>query len=189
LIEAATGRTVDLVSGGNAGSLEWALSGADTGRINNLRLGEALLLGREPLHRQPIDGLHTDVFTCVVEVIESKAKPSQPWGNKGQAAFEEQGPAIDQGDICQTIFALGLQDVDCDGLTPPPGIEILGSSSDHLITNSGGKRLPMGTEASFQVNYSALLRAMTSPFVTKIMNGRPDRTRTQPSMSQPGPDA
>ena len=125
----------------------------------------------------------------MAEVIESKVKPSQPWGNKAQAAFGEQGPAIDQGDICQTIFAPGLQDVECDGLTPPLGIEILGSSSDHLITNSRGKRLPIGTEGSFQINYSALLRAMPSAVVTKIMNGRADRARTQPSISQPGPDA
>lgn len=47
-----------LVSGGNSANLDWAASGADTGRINNLRLGEAVLLGREPLHRQPIRDLH-----------------------------------------------------------------------------------------------------------------------------------
>ncbi len=37
-----------------------AMRGADTGRINDLRLGEALLLGCETLHRRPIVGLHTD---------------------------------------------------------------------------------------------------------------------------------
>ena len=172
-IEAASGRTVDLVSGGNSGSLPWALSGADTGRINNLRLGESLLLGCEPLHRQPIDGLHTDAITLVAEVIESNVKPSQPWGDMGQAAFGEQPPATERGNISQTILALGEQDTDCDGLHPPPGIEILGASSDHLITNSHGKRLPIGTEVPFHVNYSALLRAMTAPFVAKIMKGQP----------------
>jgi predicted amino acid racemase len=73
------GPTLDIVSGGNSGNLQWALSGADTGRINDLRLGESLLLGRETLHRQPIDGLHTDAITLIAEVIESKVKPSQPW--------------------------------------------------------------------------------------------------------------
>ena len=172
-IEAVSGRTVDLVSGGNSGSLPWALSGADTGRINDLRLGESLLLGREPLHRQPIDGLHTDAITLVAEVIESNIKPSQPWGDMGQAALGEQPPVTDRGNISQTILALGEQDTDCDGLHPPPGIEILGASSDHLITNSHGKRLPIGTEVPFHVNYSALLRAMTAPFVAKIMKGQP----------------
>jgi len=51
-IDATFGSIVSTVSGGNSANLQWALSGANTGRINNLRLGEALLLGREPLHRQ-----------------------------------------------------------------------------------------------------------------------------------------
>ena len=50
--------------------------------------------------------------------------------------------------------------------------KILEVSSDHLITDSGPCRVPVGTEITFQINYSALLRAMTSPFVTKIVKGQ-----------------
>ena len=52
-IDAAFGPVLGMVSGGNSGNLQWALSGADTGRINDLRLGESLLLGRETLQREP----------------------------------------------------------------------------------------------------------------------------------------
>jgi predicted amino acid racemase len=169
--DATFGFVLDIVSGGNSGNLPWALSGADTGRINNLRLGESLLLGRETLHRQPIDGLHTDAITLVAEVVESKVKPSQPWGEIAQTAFGEKPPATDRGPISQAILAIGRQDTDPSGLHPPPGIEILGASSDHLITDSGRSRLPIGAEVTFQLNYSALVRAMTSPFVAKVMNG------------------
>ena len=168
-IEATFGLTLDIVSGGNSANLQWALSGADTGRINDLRLGESILLGREPLHRQPIDGLHTDAITLIAEVIESKVKPSQPWGEIAQTAFGERPPATDRGHISQTILAIGRQDTDPCGLHPPPGIEILGASSDHLIVDSGRDRLPVGAEITFQLNYSALVRAMTSPFVTKVV--------------------
>jgi hypothetical protein len=34
-------------------------------RVNNLRLGESILLGREPLHRQPIEGLYTDAIALI----------------------------------------------------------------------------------------------------------------------------
>jgi predicted amino acid racemase len=170
-IDAKFGTELGVVSGGNSGSLEWALSGADTGRINNLRLGESLLLGREPLRRQPIDGLYTDAITLVAEVIESKVKPSKPWGEIAQSAFGEMPPATDRGDLLQAIFAIGRQDTDPCGLRPPHGIELLGSSSDHLIADSGGSRLPIGAEVTFQLNYSALVRAMTSPFVLKVMKG------------------
>lgn len=168
-IEATFGLTLDIVSGGNSANLQWALSGADTGRINDLRLGESILLGREPLHRQPIDGLFTDAFTLIAEVIESKMKPSQPWGTTAQTAFGEQPCAVDRGHIAQTILAIGRQDIDPCGLHPPPELEILGASSDHLITDSGGELVPVGTEFAFQLNYSGLVRTMTSPFVTKVV--------------------
>jgi predicted amino acid racemase len=168
-IEATFGIKLGVVSGGNSANLPWALSGADKGRVNDLRLGEALLLGRETLRRQPIDGLHTDAITLVAEVIESKVKPSQPWGEIGQTAFGVKPPAMDRGDILHTILAIGHQDTDPDGLLPPSGIEILGASSDHLVTDSGQARLSVGAEVRFQLNYSALVRAMTSPFVAKVM--------------------
>lgn len=171
-IEAIFGIELDLVSGGNSANIPWALSGADKGRINDLRLGESLLLGRETLRRQPIDGLHTDAITLVAEVIESKVKPSQPWGEIAQTAFGEKPPALDRGDVSHTILAIGRQDTDPDGLLPPGGTEILGASSDHLIVDSGQKRLPVGAEVKFQVNYSALMRAMTSPFVAKVMHAQ-----------------
>jgi len=168
-IDATFGPMLEIVSGGNSGNLQWALSGADTGRINHLRLGESLLLGCEPLHRQPIDGLHTDAITLIAEVIESKVKPSQPWGEIGQTAFGEKPPTADRGDISQSILAIGRQDTDPSGLQPPPGIEVLGSSSDHLIVDSGPSRLPVGAEVAFQLNYSALVSAMTSPFIAKVV--------------------
>jgi predicted amino acid racemase len=168
-IEATFGLTVEIVSGGNSANLPWALSGADTGRINDLRLGESILLGREPLHRQPIDGLHTDAITLIAEVIESKVKPTQPRGTIAQTAFGAKSPVKDRGHISQTILAIGHQDTDPCGLGPPLGIEILGASSDHLIVDSGLGCLSVGAEMKFQLNYSGLIRAMTSPFVAKVV--------------------
>ncbi len=167
-IEGIFGLTLAIVSGGNSANIPWVLGGEETGRINDLRLGEALLLGREPLHRQAIDGLHTDAITLVAEVIESKVKPSQPWGEIGQSAFGPTPPAAGRGDTEQAIFALGRQDTDPDGLSSGDGIELLGASSDHLIADCGGRHLRVGTEITFQLNYSALMRAMTSPFVAKV---------------------
>jgi len=165
-----------IVSGGNSANLRWALGGADTGRVNDLRLGESLLLGRETLHRRPIDGLHTDAITLVAEVIESKVKPSRPWGEIAQTAFGEKAPATDRGELAQAILAIGHQDTDPGGLRPPRGMEILGASSDHLIVNSGSDLVSVGDEIALGLDYSALVRAMTSPFVARVMKKRDDRT-------------
>jgi len=167
-LEAAFGIQLDIISGGNSANLDWAFGCEQPGRINNLRLGESLLLGCETLHRRPIDGLHTDAITLVAEVIESKIKPSQPWGTIAQNAFGELAVANDHGNIAQAILAIGRQDIDPQGLRAPAGITIIDASSDHLIVQCDS--LPtVGTELPFQINYSALTRAMTSPFVDKRM--------------------
>lgn len=169
VIDETFGPVLSVVSGGNSSNLNWVLEGADTGRINNLRLGESILLGCEPLHRQKIPGLYTDAITLIAEVIESKTKPCQPWGKIAETAFGPVAPTKRSGEFLQAIFALGQMDTDPEGLTPPAGIKIVGSSSDHLVVASNPEYLPVGRKVTFQVNYSALIRAMISPFVTKTI--------------------
>ncbi len=160
---------VEIVSGGNSANLQWAFRGETLGRINDLRLGEAILLGCETLQRQPLDGLYTDAIRLVAEVIEVKRKPSLPSGRIAQNAFGETAVVTDRGQVTQAILALGRIDADPDGLQPPTGINIMGSSSDHLILESDNTDLAVGAEVVFQLNYSALVRAILSPFVTKVM--------------------
>lgn len=166
--------SLDVVSGGNSANLGWALTTGDTGRIDDLRLGEAILLGVDPLYRTPISGLHTDAFTLTAEVIEVAVKPARPWGDRGQAAFGEAPVRTGTGMVRQAILALGHQDVDLAGLQPPAGVTVLGMSSDHLVVDHGDLAVAVGDEIDFGVGYGALVRAMTSPFVTKIERpGRP----------------
>lgn len=159
---------LEWITGGNSANMDWALGSNPLGRVNNLRLGEAILLGCETLHRRPIKGLFDDAFTLVAEVIESKFKPTQPHGTVAQAAFASNSPAQDRGLVMQSIVAIGRQDTDPDGLRAPHGIEIMGASSDHLILISDRNHLSVGQEVAFQLNYSALLRSMQSNYVTKV---------------------
>ncbi len=182
-IEAAFGLTLDIVSGGNSANLQWALKpGGDMGRINHLRLGESILLGRDPVNRSPLDGLHANAIAIVGEVIESKLKPSQPRGDRGQTAF---GPGIQrcgaQEWTHRVIVALGWQDLDVDGIVPPDGFEILGGSSDHVVLESALAKPKVGSELRFIPNYSALMRSMTSPFVAKEYL-RSDDSPAQPQL-------
>jgi predicted amino acid racemase len=47
-------------------------------------------------------------------------------------------------------------------------VEIVGSSSDHIILNSKGHKFRVGDEVRFYLNYGALLGAATSPYVEKV---------------------
>lgn len=175
-LEARLAVRLPMVSGGNSANLNWALgtnrhvavATRGAGRVNNLRLGESILLGCEPLQRQPIDGLHTDAITLVAEIIESRIKPSRPWGHLDQTAFGLQADPVDRGDRTRVIVALGRQDVDPDGLVPPDGLQLLGASSDHLVLDGGDAAFDVGAQVRFGLNYSALLRTMTSPFVDRV---------------------
>ena len=172
LVEHATGSALAVVSGGNSANLGWALGPARTGRVNELRLGEALLLGRDPVERRPIQGLSTDAVTLFGEVIESGTKPSLPWGALAQTAFGAHEQPVDHGDVVQTIVVLGRQDTDTDDLAAPAGAVIVAASSDHLVLRTE-ERLAPGAELAFAPGYAALLRSMTSPTVVKVYRRDP----------------
>ncbi len=162
------------ISGGNSGNLDWVFSGAETGRVNDLRLGELLLLGREPLHRRAIKGLYTDAITLVAEVIELGPKPAQPWGVTAQRALGQAERPQRHGFMQQAILAIGEQDTDCHALVAPVGFEITGASSDHMVLDCGSSLPPVGGEIRFGLGYSALVRAMTSPFVSQVTSAEQD---------------
>lgn len=166
-IEAHFSLTLEFVSGGNSANYSWFMATDNTGKINNLRLGESIYLGCETLYRKPIPGQFTDAFTLVTEVIESKIKPSVPYGDVCQNAFGIAPEFTDYGPIRRVILGAGLQDVQVSGLTPRSDIEILGSSSDHIIVNAKQMDLNVGDEVIFDLDYGALLSAMTASSVTK----------------------
>lgn len=157
-----------VISGGNSSSLSLMLEGCLPAGINNLRLGESIILGRETIARRPLPGLHTDAVTLQAEVIEVKDKPSVPIGEIGQDAFGRTPVFADRGWQRRAILAVGQQDVDPEGLIPlEPGLQVLGASSDHLLldTTDYPGEVQVGQIISFGLTYAALLRASTSAYV------------------------
>lgn len=166
-VEARIGRRLGIVSGGNSANHDWLVGGGGRGRIDSLRLGELLLLGRETLDRKIVPGLATDAFVLSAEVIESGVKPTAPAGPRGRDAFGELPAFADHGERPRALLALGRQDVRVRGLSPRGGARVLGASSDHLIVEPGRRPLAVGDVVDFDLDYAALLAAMTSPFVCK----------------------
>jgi len=167
-IQRKYGINFEVVSGGNSANYQWFVSTPDVGLINHLRIGEAILLGCDTLTRERIPGLYTDAFTLVAEVIELKTKSSRPYGEIAQDAFGHVPAFEDKGDVKRAILALGRQDVDVSAIKPRIEADVLGASSDHLILDVKDPGLEVGDEVRFDVGYSALLRAMTSPYVEKV---------------------
>ena len=170
------GINFEIVSGGNSANYQWFVSTPDVGLVNHLRIGEAILLGCDTLTRERIPGLYTDAFTLVAEVIELKTKLSQPYGEIAQDAFGRVPVFGGKGNMESAILALGRQDVDASAIKPRIEADVLGASSDDLILDVSGLGLEVGAKVAFDVGYSALLRAMTSPYVEKVYVSRPRLT-------------
>ena len=158
---------LEIISGGNSANFEWFKSSQDVGRVNNLRLGESILLGCETVGRKVIPGLHTGAFQLIAEVIESKRKASVPLGEICQDAFGNVPDFLDRGDHQRVIIALGRQDVQVSNLKSNNKLKMIGSSSDHIILDGENHNLEVGDEIRFSLDYSGLLATMTSPFVIK----------------------
>lgn len=159
---------LSLISGGNSGNYQWFSKISNVGRINHLRIGESIFLGRETLNRRAIPNLFIDAFSLVAEVTELKTKPSRPYGKMGQNAFGNTPEKRNGRASLRAILGLGLQDVPLEGLIPESKMEILGGGSDHIIINPKKNKLQVGSEVRFNLSYSALLSAMTSPYITKV---------------------
>ncbi|MFP4083105.1 MAG: alanine/ornithine racemase family PLP-dependent enzyme [Candidatus Aminicenantes bacterium] len=165
--------SLDFISGGNTANYYWIQSTKEVGKINNVRLGESMLLGGISLDGKGIPGLYSDAFRLVAEVIESKIKPSKPYGEIGLDAFGNVPEFEDRGPMKRVLLAVGRQDILVSGLDPKIDVEILGASSDHLILNAHQTDFKVGDQVEFNLNRGAMLAAMTSPYVTKkYINGR-----------------
>ena len=166
-IETKFSLNLALISGGNSANYEWSKSTQEIGRINNLRIGESILLGCGTVNRRAIPELHTNAFKLIAEVIESKVKPSLPFGEIGQDAFGNIPVFRDRGMHQRAIIALGKQDTSISGLSLERDLEILGSSSDHTVIDSKNSDLQVGVGVDFNLDYGSLLTTMTSPFIKK----------------------
>ena len=158
---------LDIISGGNSANYQWFQNNPDIGIINHLRIGESILLGTDPTAKKQIPRLFNDAFQLQVEVIENKKKPSIPFGEITFDAFGEVPVFEDKGLMNRAILAIGKQDLDVKGCFPLDDIEVIGSSSDHLLVNTKKTSLRTGDIVSFGVTYRALLRLMMSPYIEK----------------------
>lgn len=172
--ETVLGRKLDIISGGSTCTLKLIDDGEMPERVNQLRIGEAILFGINDVCGRDIPGTYKDVFTLEAEVVEVKIKPSKPIGQVGYDAFGEVPNFEDRGIRKRAILAIGRQDVMIDGIIPKyADMHIVGASSDHLILDVEDYEgtIEVGDIVPFDITYGGLLSATTSPYVEKVISG------------------
>ncbi len=161
---------LEIISGGNSSSLDLLEKKGMPEKVNNLRLGESILLGRETAYGNPIEGIYQDAFQLVAEIVELKEKPTVPVGEIGMDAFGNKPVFKDKGIRKRAILAVGRQDVNPSNIIPVDDkIRIFGASSDHLIIDvtDSKEEYRVGDEIRFNLEYGSLLGLATSEYVYK----------------------
>ncbi|HEY7322845.1 MAG TPA: alanine/ornithine racemase family PLP-dependent enzyme [Candidatus Binatia bacterium] len=169
-VERAFSLRLEWISGANSSGLYLIAAGQMPPRINQARIGEAILLGRETTHRQPWPETFQDAFSLHAEILELKRKPSAPAGERGEDAFGHFTRFENRGDIEHALVNIGREEVSIEGIVPQdPRLKILGASSSYLVLDMSAAAgvFRVGDELTFSLNYGALLTAMTSEHVKK----------------------
>jgi predicted amino acid racemase len=161
---------LDRISAANSSALHLIAAGRMPARINQARIGEAILLGRETTHRQPWPDTFQDAFSLHAEILELKRKPSAPVGERSEDAFGHRTAFENRGEIERALVNIGREEITIEGVAPHDArLKILGASSSYLIVETGDAAgaFKVGDELTFALSYGALLTAMTSEYVKK----------------------
>ena len=161
--------SLPVVTVGGTNCLSLIEEGKMPREINQIRIGEGILLGRDSSRNRVLEGTYQDAFELVAEIVEIKSKPSQPIGALGRDAFGNKPVFKNRGVRRRALIALGKQDVRVPGLIPvDKSIRVLGGSSDYLILDISDSEthFQLGDEVRFHLLYPGLLSVSTSPFVT-----------------------
>ena len=165
-VEQRIGRRLEIVSGGATSSFTLVHWGTMPAGVNHLRIGEAILLGKDlqvDWGIRDMDYLRMDALTLRAEVVEVKDKPTYPIGEFAIDAFGRKPVYEDRGIRRRAILALGRADVgELESLIPrEPGLTVIGGSSDHCIVDVEDcpRRLQVGDIVEFSLCYSHMLYA------------------------------
>jgi len=170
LLELKFGIEIPYVSAGTSAALGLLRDGELPDAVNHFRIGEAIVLGTDPVTGDPISGLRNDVVSVEAEIVELKEKRLLSPIDSGNTPFDTKqiDEDIDPGQRgYRAIVTIGHVDTDVNGLLPLDAeCQIAGASSDVTVLNVGEKKngLSVGDTIAFRPSYSAFVRLMSNPY-------------------------
>lgn len=173
-IESKIGRKLEIISGGASTSIPRLIENNMPSRINNLRIGEWILLPKQfnDLWGYDNKGMNYDVFKLRCEVIEVKSKPSYPVGEISVDAFGHKTTYEDIGIRKRALVALGKVDYAYleDLILNEEGAFLVGASSDHTIIDiTDAKRdIKVGDIIEFDLTYSTMVNVTQSSNINVV---------------------
>lgn len=171
-IETELGIQLEMLSGGNTSSLALVVNNTIPERINQLRIGEGILLGHTDIFTN-LNNTYHDAVILIAEVIELKLKESMPKGPIARDSYGERPKFKAKGIRRRAILAIGKQDIYPAHLNPlDPNIIVIAASSDHLVVDVTESTIAfqVGDEIRFIPTYPGILSLCTSKYVAVYAN-------------------
>lgn len=166
-IEKELGINLEILSGGSTSSLALVVDHTIPGGINQLRIGEGILLGHTDIFTN-IEDTYQDSIILSAEIIELKQKESIPRGSIARDSFGKVPKFKADGIRKRAILAIGKQDIYPDHLSSlDKNITIIAASSDHMVVDvtESTTSLQVGDELQFIPTYPGILSSTTSKYV------------------------
>lgn len=175
IIEESHQTRIPFISAGSSVTIPLIFKNKIHQGINHFRVGESLFFGTDVYSDSTISGMYQDVFKLTGEIIEIAEKPMIPTGDAGTNLTGEK-PKHNMANKGKTsvraILDIGILDVDPSQIQPlSDDIKIIGASSDMMILelSDNPNHMNVGDNVDFRMNYMAVLRAMNSEYVDKII--------------------
>lgn len=171
-VEDITGDRLGTVSIGGSVALDFLLEDVDYGRVNEMRSGEALLLGVITNARRPIPGLNPDAFIFSGEVLESKARHISAGGRRGLDAMNSEPRIGPEGLRHRVLVDFGSHHTAVHSLSPRmSGLQVVTASGEYTILDATALSVPprVGDTIDFTLDYASLSAALLSPLVETEM--------------------
>lgn len=172
-VERALNLRFSVISGGHSASLPLVECSKMPARVNQLRIGEAILLGRDAASGWSLSPPHKNAFRIVAPVIEVQTKPSLPEGLPMLDPFGRTPHWVDLGPRRRAILAVGEQDLHVGGLRPlRAGVSVVGASSDHLVLDvtEADPPVTLDEEIEFEPTYATVATAMARVDSAQLIN-------------------
>lgn len=148
---ARRGLNLKVISAGNSSCWNMLETGQIPKSANQLRLGEAILLGLETFNGRPIPALHQNAFTVRAEILEVVAR-------------EEES---------RFLLAIGCQDIGRGQLLPvDERLSVVKMTSDHCVVRAEKSyKAKSGDSIKFMTSYYALQALSASTYVQTVYIG------------------
>jgi predicted amino acid racemase len=176
-VEQRLGFHLDTISVGGSAILDWMREEALPDRVNQIRVGESILLGTVPGSNTRHPDLHDNTMYLEATIVEMKSKPSAPTGVRGGDAFGFKKDVSDLGIRRRAILDFGVVDTDPrDLVVTEAGMAIVVSNSDYTVVDvtECSRRFLVGGKIKFGLRYKSMLQSFLSPTLSKMVAAHHD---------------